>query len=821
MPAAKIDPGDLRFVDNYIPVLPPGDYEIDVSQNIAGTGLTVPSGTLPFQGTQKLTVAAPRFQLPASDIQREFPPPNSQGQFANNLPHIVLTKRALPWERDIFADSATPWLALLLLDPADADKTPGQIMPSSTGKTNATGAATISLSELTAASTTILGPQGLSLEPPVQAQADQLTCQAIEISPQTFSLVVPSQSDLKYLAHCRLANLSNKAIPDTVSPAAQKFAGMHFYSVVMGSRFPQAPTDGNQTNIVHLVSLEGFQDYIPATPGATPTQAIGGGFTSVRLVSLASWTFTALQDVGQSFSQLMNGLVPPRGDASLLQLRFPVTPREDPTPTETTTSNVLSKGYSATGYATRQGEQTLAWYRGPFTPQLPAALPTEALPLQNSAQAAIYDATTGVFNHSYAAAFETGRLVAINSKSFGALLLRWRRSSHQLVDLLHQRIQHSSLSATWKADSDDEKQAAVENLRTLLKSNLVSETFITTLVDVLGAMQKQSQQGGRTTTPTMPDTSRQRPDPVDDPVPINSLADLMEEPAVQLLLREMRSEELAAITGWLTRLYLLYGVPFNTLVPAARMLPPESIRFFYVDDNWLLALLNGALSIGVQSSRDSKLQHVMGDVIVDAVKATIHTIRDRMLGIDPTTNAASPGPMAGLLLRSAVVSGWPGLEVSAQDGGGKPIKLLRMSRLAGDVLLCLFPEIPAAVAVEEPREGLHFGLEDFPPGADPPGSTKTDIPRGIVPLRYLDDGREGTLPSGGQVGAFVGGTDPASASVTASTLVSPTTSADTRVLDIDGLLTELQQQLGRELGPADFALEMIDAPEQMTFEPNS
>ncbi len=44
------------------------------------------------------------------------------------------------------------------------------------------------------------------------------------------------------------------------------------------------------------------------------------------------------------------------------------------------------------------------------------------------------------------------------------------------------------------------------------------------------------------------------------------------------------------VVRFLARLRLLEGVPFNYLVPDATMLPLESIRFFYVDRNWLDAL---------------------------------------------------------------------------------------------------------------------------------------------------------------------------------------------------------------------------------------
>ena len=50
-------------------------------------------------------------------------------------------------------------------------------------------------------------------------------------------------------------------------------------------------------------------------------------------------------------------------------------------------------------------------------------------------------------------------------------------------------------------------------------------------------------------------------------------------------------------------LRLLEQVPFCYLVPDSLLLPPESIRFFYVDRNWTDALIQGALSVGTVNSR--------------------------------------------------------------------------------------------------------------------------------------------------------------------------------------------------------------------------
>ena len=60
--------------------------------------------------------------------------------------------------------------------------------------------------------------------------------------------------------------------------------------------------------------------------------------------------------------------------------------------------------------------------------------------------------------------------------------------------------------------------------------------------------------------------------------------------------------EMDAVAQWLAQLALFENVPFDHLVPDPRMLPVESIRFFYVDPGWTGALLDGALAIGIQDS---------------------------------------------------------------------------------------------------------------------------------------------------------------------------------------------------------------------------
>jgi len=58
------------------------------------------------------------------------------------------------------------------------------------------------------------------------------------------------------------------------------------------------------------------------------------------------------------------------------------------------------------------------------------------------------------------------------------------------------------------------------------------------------------------------------------------------------------------VARFLARLRLLVGVPFAYLVPDSDLLPPESIRFFYLDRAWTDAIVQGALSVSTMNTAD-------------------------------------------------------------------------------------------------------------------------------------------------------------------------------------------------------------------------
>jgi hypothetical protein len=180
-----------------------------------------------------------------------------------------------------------------------------------------------------------------------------------------------------------------------------------------------------------------------------------------------------------------------------------------------------------------------------------------------------------------------------------------------------------------------------------------------------------------------------------------------------------------AVRDWLARLRLLEGVPFNNIVADSELLPIESIRFFYVDRAWTDALVQGALSVGTVNSSDRAQLESLYPAIRDEIDEQERLVRlpgseQRQLG--------EAGQITGFLLRSRAVSGWPGLQVRAYrreigndeaivpESNPDRIKLLRLERLAPAVLLALFDGVPEVVHVEEPRQGIQFGIKLEPIG---------------------------------------------------------------------------------------------------------
>jgi hypothetical protein len=282
----------------------------------------------------------------------------------------------------------------------------------------------------------------------------------------------------------------------------------------------------------------------------------------------------------------------------------------------------------------------------------------------------------------------------------------------------------------------------------------------------------------------------------------------------------------ASLANWLARLRLLYGVPFNYLVPDSRLLPMESVRFFYIDRNFTDRLVDGALSVGKTTTREYAQAQATHGALRVRVDEEERVLRPQLRKNDQVKRIIAPqtADLTGVLLRSRAVSGWPGMEVkayrdiSSAQPQGRRLDLLRMDRLAPDVMLCIFEGVPTRVDVEEPREGIQFGVDLQDTDGNGAVEPSTAVPSGFrLKLRKLTGPLTGQLTH-----ATATRLDP-----TPQTLAVPVRRSNRRVLHMRLLRERLQQALASSgdpdaspgtLGSGELALQMFQFPFQQRFE---
>jgi hypothetical protein len=180
---------------------------------------------------------------------------------------------------------------------------------------------------------------------------------------------------------------------------------------------------------------------------------------------------------------------------------------------------------------------------------------------------------------------------------------------------------------------------------------------------------------------------------------------------------------------FLAHLRLLIGVPFEYLIPDSRLLPDESIRFFYIDRSWTDRLVDGALAVGKIGSREQAHHQAHSSDVQATLDQTERIVRNVQANRAPDPDTDSAGIVTGFLLRSAAVSGWPTMDVRAfRDVVPPPpanageagmlgwramsdalqLRTLRLERLSPSVLLALFDGVPKCVWCEEPHQAMPF-----------------------------------------------------------------------------------------------------------------
>lgn len=761
---SSLQPGYTQFYDNDEPGLAAGTYEISVTQALPNTA----TGQFSQTYTQTFVAEAPQFTLDSTEVHSLFPADNANGDFSQILPNILLENPKLPWERTLTGSPGIPWLALLVFKTDEMRVNPDTNSPIITGPV-----------------AEFLAPEDGVVKPSINiaslpATLLESSMNSIRIGTDVFQAVTPRLIELASLAHVREVNPEHQSVGATGADP--------WYSVVFSNRFPNSTnlTDSaGAVNFVHLVSFEGLSQYLVDDPQWPE------GATEVQLASLVAWRFVSILQTGQTFADLAENLITStNGDPAQLLLRIPIVSDGS------TAATRIQEGYTALGYHTLPGPDTFAWYRGPFSPVPAQPLPTSIVAYLHPSQAEIYDQANAIFDQSYGSAWTIGRLIALSDPDFinsiQAVRARVLMQGRRLLE--RSKMPHlASLS-----------------LSELAAPGATRRSFARAVGDGMGARLSEMlrQPAPAAQNLSLPGGRRQQRHAnhlfPGEAVPDNPAAELqwfLAQPKIGSFLTEAVAGDLDALATWIARLMLLYNVPFNHLVPDQRMLPVESVRFFYVDPGWLTVCAEAAMTIGVHGTRDRQVNDLVAPEIKRQALLKVPELRRQLLHKRALPEPLPQMPAAGLLLRSELVSGWPGLQVQG-TAAGVTVAALRMDLLAPNVLIVLWQDVPDTVTISQPQQALAFGAEN-----------------GVIALRSLATSNLGqqlgtTFPASGNISEFFR-ISTGFIGENVLQLVPATTGAPGYL--IPGLQTALN--LPQLLTPAQFAIEMVNAPEQITFNP--
>ncbi|KAL4721843.1 hypothetical protein ACLX1H_011337 [Fusarium chlamydosporum] len=152
------------------------------------------------------------------------------------------------------------------------------------------------------------------------------------------------------------------------------------------------------------------------------------------------------------------------------------------------------------------------------------------------------------------------------------------------------------------------------------------------------------------------------------------------------------------VQSWILDKLHLAGIPAHYLITDPSHVPPESLRFFHIDENWTEALIDGALSLANQSTSLAS-----EDCVRAAIKKQLQDYMDKPL---EGLGYCQQMPKYGFIMRSEILVQFPDLAVSAQfakvfkpngedlDKVKPQTPILVQRRLASDMGLVLFDRAP-------------------------------------------------------------------------------------------------------------------------------
>lgn len=379
----------IRFSQKCEPPLKAGLYEIKVEQ-VSNLKCQLASEIT------SVTVATERFRLPPDQVYSVYPPIEAVGNYTACLPHIVLNRRTLPWEKQLLKSHENmPWLALLVFDETEG----------------------VDLVDTTCIEA--LKPQkGLFIPPIILEEYEKPNdpCTYADIPMPLFVEVFPEAAEVTLLSHGKGVSLDYKVTDPVVND--------HWFATVVANRFCLEPQD--QTHAIRhmacLVSLEGYENVLINQEARL---AMKNKYERARMIVLSNWCFSTSKasfDFGSVFASL---------DAKMMS-----TPYEG---THETLKQLCRLGYFPMNHQIREGSQTVSWYQPPLIPYIEPKKKTVCHCFADSLTA--YDPEIAMLDIRYSSAWQIGKSMALADLSYADNFYDWRQQNqHFLRSALYQGL---------------------------------------------------------------------------------------------------------------------------------------------------------------------------------------------------------------------------------------------------------------------------------------------------------------------------------------------------------------------------------------------
>lgn len=614
----------VTFYDAHRPSLEDGTYHASFEQKVtvdADDTLNPPAVDIEFH------VSGPRFNLSSTLVHSVFPPKGGKGDYRADLPKLVLNRSTLPWERspseaDLSTTSAS-WLFLLLIDESEISHV--------TEYNNVTLEGDSAVVQITQAGTN-LGTVNVGGD--LSFHKNKFNSLAVDVT-LAKSLLPTSLDELQYLSYARIKEGEEQ-------------------SVLMCNRLPQAGFNST----VYLISVENNYDSSGSFTGISITPPSGSS-SEVFFPYYDKWSFHAsseqlyvitadlvskitkanpsitLPDLSRIYGQLFTSTDDFLANAIIKTISATKPAAGGQSPLAIVQQAAMLPGSTFHGLMSNLSGGFQALTLAPTATDI-TSVGTVQLPFQQLVKNNEGDYAPSLTNAYYRSPLVAATINMSNNPTFPSHVANATTSTAFTWSI---PTQGTDLLFKGAGGTDTTYAAAFELGRLMAINNTVfAKDFVNWKVQTAAALRAKKMGLGKAMDHIVQNTQSQ--------------------------LQAMPESVKEQFVAWSQ----LNDIPYSYLVPEPQLLPTESLRYFYIDINWINAFLCGAFSIG------------------HTVPADLTFYLNEVLLVDSTV-------YQGFLLNSFAVSGWPNYDVDAYDTDAKKLPtsaLVFRKNLATDITIALY-----------------------------------------------------------------------------------------------------------------------------------